>query len=408
MTQLSRTPSRVPLILTLVLVGLNLRPSMAAIGPLLTPIRHSIPLSYTVVSLLTMLPVLAMGIAMFRGARLAARWGEHRVISIALLVIGLASLARLHASTALDLILTAVVAGMGIAVIQSVMPGIIKSRFPNAVALLMGVYVTAIMGGAALAASTSPFIGVWLGGWQRALAAWAALAAVALAAWYAIRGDIVAFAAAETGTAGAAVQDEPLVARPRAWLLGIFFGLGTASYTCVLAWLPPFYVEQGWPDTHAGLLLAYLTGMEVVSGLVMPALASRHTDRRPVLLLVLASVIAGFVGLILAPVAYPVVWAGLLGIGIGGLFPLSLIVAMDHMDAPRRAGQLAAFVQGVGYLIAAMSPLIAGFIKDVSSSFTEAWLLLAVVTVAMMLMVQRFRPADYPRHFAVRPAAAER
>ncbi|ALK33520.1 cyanate transporter [Burkholderia plantarii] len=407
MTQSSRTPRRVPLILALVLVGLNLRPSMAAIGPLLTSIRNTIPLSYTVVSLLTMLPVLAMGFAMFRGARLAARWGEHRVIAVALLVIGLASLARLHASTALDLILSAVVAGMGIAIIQSVMPGIIKSRFPNAVALLMGVYVTAIMGGAALAASTSPFIGAWLGDWQHALAAWSALAAVALAAWYAIRGDIVSFDAADTS---AALQEESLAARPRAWLLGIFFGLGTASYTCVLAWLPPFYVEQGWSDTHAGLLLAYLTSMEVVSGLVMPALASRHADRRPVLLLVLASVIAGFVGLILAPVAYPVVWAGLLGIGIGGLFPLSLIVAMDHMDAPRRAGQLTAFVQGVGYLIAALSPLIAGFIKDVSSSFTEAWLLLAVVSAGMTFMVQRFRPADYPRHFAVRsaPAAAER
>ena len=42
-----------------------------------------------------MLPVLAMGLAMFRGAKLAARWGEHRAIAGALLVIGLASLARL-------------------------------------------------------------------------------------------------------------------------------------------------------------------------------------------------------------------------------------------------------------------------------------------------------------------------
>lgn len=401
MTQSSRAASRVPLILALVLVGLNLRPSMAAIGPLLTSIRSSIPLSYTMVSLLTMLPVLAMGLAMFRGAKLAARWGEHRAIAGALLVIGLASLARLYASSALDLILTAVVAGAGIAVIQSVMPGIIKSRFPNAIALLMGVYVTAIMGGAALSASVSPFISGWFGSWQPALAAWSALAAVALAAWYAIRGDIVSFVAPQQSAGG---SDKPFATRPRAWLLGIFFGLGTASYTCVLAWLPPFYVEQGWADTNAGLLLAYLTSMEVLSGLVVPALASRSLDRRPVLLLVLVSVIAGFAGLILAPTVYPIVWAGLLGFGIGGLFPMSLIVAMDHMDAPRRAGELTAFVQGVGYLIAALSPLIAGFIKDVSSSFTQAWLLLALVSTGMIFMVGRFRPADYPKHFAIQPS----
>src|SRR5258708_4843341 len=113
-------PSRWPLVLALVLLGLNLRPPMAAIGPMLGAIRASIPLSYSLIALLTMLPVLAMGLAMFRGGRLAARWGEHRAIAVSLLVIGLASLARLYASSALDLILTAIVAGAGIAIIQAV------------------------------------------------------------------------------------------------------------------------------------------------------------------------------------------------------------------------------------------------------------------------------------------------
>jgi CP family cyanate transporter-like MFS transporter len=110
-------------------------------------------------------------------------------------------------------------------------------------------------------------------------------------------------------------------------------------------------------------------------------------------------VIGGFTGLLLAPVNYAMVWTGLLGLGIGGLFPLSLIIAMDHLDAPQRAGQLTAFVQGIGYLIAAFSPLIAGYIKDVSSSFDQAWLLLILITIAMIGITWFFNPLNYARQF---------
>ncbi|WP_345861353.1 hypothetical protein [Shewanella algae] len=68
------------LILTLIILGLNLRPSMAAIGPLLEAIRASLPLSYSSLALLTMLPVMTMGVAMFIGAKLAARLGERQTL----------------------------------------------------------------------------------------------------------------------------------------------------------------------------------------------------------------------------------------------------------------------------------------------------------------------------------------
>jgi hypothetical protein len=47
---------------------------------------------------------------------------------------------------------------MGIAMIQALMPALIKSRFSDNVSLFMGLYVTAIMGGAAKAASFAPFV----------------------------------------------------------------------------------------------------------------------------------------------------------------------------------------------------------------------------------------------------------
>ena len=380
------------LMLSVVLVALNLRPSMAAVGPLLSSIRADVPLSFSTASLLTMLPVMAMGLAMFFGIGLGKRLGEHRSIVLSLVVIGLATLSRLFLDSAAELILSAIAAGVGIALIQALMPALIKSHFRDNVSLFMGLYVTAIMGGAALAASFSPFIQVQTGSWRIGLAIWAVLAVLALLFWYAQRAALPPLPPAGAG------PQESFFGNRRAWLLAIFFGLGTASYTCVLAWLAPYYVEQGWSEQNAGLLLGFLTAMEVVSGLITPAIANRRQDKRGVVAVLLVLIIAGFCGLILSPQHLTLLWPCLLGLGIGGLFPMSLILSLDHLDNPRRAGGLTAFVQGIGYLIAGVSPLIAGVIRDQLGSFEWAWWSLTAVVGVMLLMVLRFDPRHYARH----------
>lgn len=380
------------LMLGIVLVGLNLRPSMAAVGPLLSAIRGEIALSFSVASLLTMLPVMAMGLAMFFAMGISQRLGEQRTVLMSLAIIGLATVARLFVDSAAELIVSAVLAGFGIALIQALMPAFIKSRFPDNVALCMGLYVTSIMGGAAIAASFAPLVMSRTGSWRVGLAIWAGLALLALLFWWAQRVNT------PRGSAPA-VRKQSFFKHSRAWLLAIFFGLGTASYTCVLAWLAPYYVEKGWSEQNAGLLLGFLTAMEVISGLVVPAIANRSRDRRVVLMALLGLIIGGFCGLILSPQYFSLLWPCLLGLGIGGLFPMSLIVSLDHLDNPQRAGGLTAFVQGIGYLIAGLSPLMAGMIRDQLGSFEWAWWSLTAVMVVMLLMVWRFDPRHYARQF---------
>ena len=235
---------------------------------------------------------MTMGLAMFFGLAISQRLGERRTVVLSLLVIGLATASRLFLDSALELILSAVLAGIGIALIQALMPTLIKSRFSDNVALCMGLYVTSIMGGAAIAASFAPLVMVRTGSWRLGLAIWAVLAVVALLFWCSQR----------TGapTPGS-TSNRSFFSHPRAWLLAAFFGLGTASYTCVLAWLAPYYVEKGWSEQNAGLLLGFLTAMEVLSGLLTPAIANRSRDRRLVLVVLLALIMAGFCGLILSP-----------------------------------------------------------------------------------------------------------
>ncbi|KAB0499893.1 cyanate transporter [Pseudomonas vancouverensis] len=389
----TRTKSRPAfwLMFSIVLIALNLRPSMAAVGPLLSAIRGDIALSFSLASLLTMLPVMTMGLAMFFGLRVSQRLGEQRTVLLSLLIIGVATFSRLFLDSAAELILSAMLAGIGIALIQALMPVLIKSRFSDNVALCMGLYVTSIMGGAAIAASFAPLVMVSTGSWRIGLAIWAGLAVVALLIWSVQR-------AAMPASPSKLVRQRSFFANGRAWLLAVFFGLGTASYTCVLAWLAPYYVEKGWSEQQAGLLLGFLTAMEMLSGLLTPAIANRSRDRRVVLMVLLVLIMAGFCGLILSPHNLSLLWPCLLGLGIGGLFPMSLIVSLDHLDNPQSAGGLTAFVQGIGYLIAGLSPLLAGMIRDSLGSFEWAWWSLTGVMAVMMLMALRFNPRHYARH----------
>ncbi len=378
------------LMAAIVLVGLNLRPSMAAVGPLLNAMRGEIALSFGDVSLLTALPVLTLGLGMFFGLGIARRVGEWRSVALALLLIGAASALRLGSRGLPDLLGSAMLAGLGIALIQALMPALIKARFGARTPLCMGLYVTAIMAGAALSASAAPTLAEHAG-WRLGLGAWAAPAALALLAWWLQPGTRLRLPAAQPGRS--------LLRYPRTWLLVLFFGLGTACYTCVLALaralLPGAGLERPgiraaarFPDGHGGALRVARAGPgQPLAGSPPGAGRANGAD-------------AG-------RLPRPRLGAGQPAAALGAVsrtghrraVPMGLIVCLDHFDAPQRAGQLAALVQGAGYLIAGVSPWIAGLLRDSLGSFTGAWLGLATVAALLLGLGLRFDPRRYAALF---------
>ncbi|MFB2778650.1 cyanate transporter [Shewanella mangrovisoli] len=377
---------------SLLLIGLNLRPILASVGPLLPSIQQDISLSFALASMLTLLPVLAMGMGCFVGFKLAKGLGFANSVTISLLFLLIATAMRFWVETANALICSALLAGMGIALIQTLIPTLIKQNFADKTPLMMGLYVTAIMGGAALAASSAPFIAADLG-WRAGLGHWTWLALIAILLWIVSRKHLALPSHTDK-------QAEYSFWRyRRSWLLALFFALGTSCYVCVLAWLAPYAIELGYSQTQAGLALGFLTSMEVIAGLVFPWLASKSTDRRAIIALLCLLQLIGFMGFALAPQVSIFLWAALAGLGIGGIFPLSLIVTMDHQKNPLLAGKLTAFVQGIGYSIAAISPWIAGLIRDNFQSFNMAWLLLAALSVIAYLLSRQFNPSGYAQHY---------
>ena len=360
------------------LIGFNLRPIMAAIGPLLDILQQDLGLSSTQASLLTTLPVFLMGICALGGPWLQRWVGEVRGIALGMLLITLASAARFVIDSGSWLVVSAAVAGTGIAMIQALMPAWLKRNHPERAGSLMGLFTTGIMGGAVIAAaSAAPAAAI--GGWRLVLGVALIPALLALIAW-------IRYAGGRQRTADRVILP---YRNTRAWYLLAFFGIGTSAYTLALAWLPAYYIDLGVTSVHAGYLLGALSAMEVVAGLAVSTLVHRFPDRRPLLTIVILFVLAGLGCLILAPMSLMLPAIVLLGLGIGALFPLSLIVTLDHADSPAEAGALLAFVQGGGYAIAALMPLLAGVIRDTMASLQWAWICMAVGALVVLAMSWR-------------------
>ncbi|MCW3480996.1 cyanate transporter [Neisseriaceae bacterium JH1-16] len=376
------------LLAALLLVALNLRPTLTSISPLLGDIRAATGLSFRLAGLLTTLPVLAMGVFALAGARVSRLFGDRHGVSLALLVIAAACGWRWSAASGAALIGSAALVGVGVALIQALLPGVIKHNYAARLPQTMGLYSAAIMGGGGLGAVVSPWVAHQSGNWHAGLGVWVVLALAALLVWRAVPGEMPPAASAGRGLG-------PLLRNRRAWLLALYFGLINGGYTSMVAWLPPFFVQRGLTAQHAGSLLGLMTAAQVVAALSLPVLALKSRDRRPWLALGLSLQLAGFAGLILQPDALPTLWVMLIGFGLGGCFALSLILTLDHLHEPRRAGELAAFVQGAGFVIAALAPFAIGWLRDAGASFTAGWLLLTVSAAAMLLVTRRYVPEGY-------------
>ncbi len=378
------------LIAAIFALALNLRPAMAAVGPLLDLIEAATGMDSTTASLLTTLPVAMIGVGALSIRPLRRRLGERKGILLGAVLIGLACLARAVFDGTAGLIASAVVVGVGVALIQALAPVVIKRAFPTRFGTVMGVYTTGIMGGAAVAAATAAGLAGAVG-WAGALALWAVPAFLAAVVWIIAARDP---AAEEPNRAVVAegTHEVPFWKQPRAWALVPILGLGTSAYTLVLAWLPPYYVDMGQARATASFLLSGMTGAEVAAGVLVSLFIARFPDRRGPMLAAVALALIGLAGLVLTPVSLAVPVMLLLGLGIGAVFPLTLILAMDQIDDPVRSGDLLAFVQGGGYIIASLSPLAAGLLRDRLSDLSQAWMLMGLGLVAMAAMTLAFKP----------------
>jgi CP family cyanate transporter-like MFS transporter len=372
------TPATVLRLAGVLAVGVMLRPSIAGIGPVIDDIQDGLGLPSAAISLLTALPLLCFGLGSFASPALARRLGLDISLGLVLGVLAVALLVRTLAGPGL-LFTGTVFSGAAIAVMNTLLPRLVKQDFPARAGLVTGLY-TSMLG---VAASISALIAVpletWTGhGWRGSLFVWGVVGVFAFVIWspQVIRREPRLTAPpAEPGAALALLRNRVALA------LTAYMALQSISFYVCLAWLPSL-LEDGYSSTAAGAYLSVVTALGIPLSLLVPALAARRANQ--VMYAVGFSVVVwvGFLGLLLAPGTATYIWVILLGIGTASTFPLTLLMIVLRSSTPLIAGQLSAMVQGIGYLLCAIGPFVVGELHDAFNSWRPSMIfMLALVAV---------------------------
>jgi CP family cyanate transporter-like MFS transporter len=381
---MSSVPARAGLGLTLagiLLVAMNLRPAFTSVGPALPDIRAELGLSGALAALVAALPVLCLGLLAPLAPILSRRIGIEWAMGAALLALGTGLLLRVVGDLGL-LIAGTVVVGGAIAVANVLLPVIVKRDFPNHVGRVTGLYTSAMAVTAAVAAAVTIPVATSLGlGWRGGLGAWAVPVGLAVAAWLPQLRVRTPFAHAPLRGATRALLGDGL-----AWQVTLYLGLQSLGFYAAVAWVPSIYRDLGVNPVEAGLIGSIVPLAGVGGGLTIPALAARRRDQRWSAFLVSVGTATGMLGVLVAPLAAPLLWVAIIGFAQGASFPLALTMIVLRTRTPAETQRLSAMAQTFGYLVAASGPLAVGAAYDLTGSWDVPLGLLVVLIGAQAVM----------------------
>lgn len=367
------------LAVAVVLTALNLRPAVTSVAPLLGEMRADFGVSATWAGVLTTLPALCFAAAGLAAPRLSARIGLGRTVSLSLLIIATGLVIRAVGGATMVLG-ASLVACAGIALVNVLIPVVIKGSFPARIGLMTGIYTAALQAGGALGSAVTPGLEEPLGGWRPALAVWAALALIALAVWVPVSRR---HGASWVPRAEHAEPRRSLLRNRLAWTVTVFFGCQAFMAYIVMGWLPEVFIDSGVPKVQAGILVGVTALIGVPIALVVAPMAARRGSQSAWIVGLGAFGVLGILGVMLAPAAQPVLWSVLIGIG-QSVFALALAVIALRARTAEETAQLSGMAQGLGYLIAGAGPLLFGVLHDVTGGWTVPWVLFLVVYAVQM------------------------
>lgn len=356
-------------------LAFNMRAAITSLPPVFPELAASLRLSPAALSALAAVPVLCFGVFSGAAAPLSRWFGEERVLGAALVVLAAGLVLRgafpggmLFPGTAL--------AAFAIAVLNVLLPSLVKRRRPEQAGLLIGIYLVGLSAGSILASLVAiPVYRLSGGSVPLTVGLWALPALGAALVWLPQLRYRTVPAARPAGAAGRLrVYRHALT-----WQVTLFMGLQSLTFYAALSWVPTMFRDRGVSPGGAGNLLALMSFGGTITALVIPVLAHRARDQRALIAATMVASAAGLAGVWFAPVGSAVAWILVLGLGQGAALGLAVFLMMARAPDPVAAASLSAFVQSVGYLLATAGPLAVGFLHSATGGWT--------VPVTMLLVI---------------------
>lgn len=366
------------------LSAFNLRTAVTSLTPLLERIAHEYDFGAPTMGALGMLPTAAFALTGVATPALLRRFGllQTALIAMGLATIGLLVRPLLPGTGGLLLGSLVALAGMGVG--NVVLPPLVKRYFGDRVGGVSTLYITVLQVGTLLPALMAvPVADAW--GWRSSMMVWMLPALLALIAWALVHARHRRLAATGPAPVTPTPEAEGRVARTAlGWSMALTFGMTSLVTYSMFTWLPTLFREAGASPAFGGTMVALFSALGMVGALTMPALAVRLRNPFPIVLLCAACHLVAFAGLWWAPLAAPILWVTLLGLG-PSTFPLALVLVNQRSRTAAGSAALSGFSQGMGYLVSCLGPFLFGWLHAHRGGWTSPFLFLAACIVIQLV-----------------------
>ena len=378
-------------LLGIMAVALSLRQAVAAISPIIDLIRVDIPLTSVGIGVIGALPPILFALSGFFAPTVARRLGLEAalVAAIALMIAG--HLLRAAAGNYPVLVIGSVVTLVGMGIGNVLLPPAVKKYFPDRIGIVTASYATMLSLSTAVPALVSaPLADV--GGWRLSLGIWSVTATVAIVPWIILlardrRSVADAATAAVDGNAPEVEVAPPAVVgrmwrSPVAVAITVAFAVSALNAYASFAWLPEILTDQtGMSNVDAGVMLSIFGFAGLPASIIAPILVARLKNVGWLIFAGVAFFVVGYLGLIVAPGTATLLWVVLIGFG-PILFPVCLVLINSRTRTHSGSVALSGFVQGIGYTLGALGPLVVGVLHDISGGWTLPLVFLLATALA--------------------------
>lgn len=361
------------LVIGIFLLGACMRTPITSIPSIINEIAQAFHVPATSLGILTTIPLICFGLFSVTVNWLSSRIGNEMAINWALVLLFVGCILRVVSYPLL--ILGTVLIGIAITFINVLLPPIISENLPNQIGGMTSLYNVALslssaIGAYAITPVTAGF------GWKLAVNVLALIPLITWVLWL----PNIKFNHVD---ANQSQQGVNMWHKPRAWALLVYFGASSFVFYTVVAWLPSIAESAGISHNSASLIAGLFQLFSIPAAFLAPLLATRATDRRP---LVFGLGVLSFIGvaMMLLPIGsftYYVIISLFLGLGIAGTFAFIMTTFGLKTNNPADTSSLSGMVQSLGYLIAAIGPVVIGKCKALFGNWTVSELITLVVII---------------------------
>lgn len=357
-------------ILLIFLVAFNLRLGISSVPPILALIKDDLLLNNFQASMLTSLPVVVMGVMAFFVGMFQEKIGRNKSITIFLLVLGVGACARYFINTYLGLLFTAFLIGFGIAIVAPLISGFIKEEFEKT-GVVVGIYSLGISFGSMCCSGVVLKVARYFdNSWNEALSIWGIFGITAAIIW-------AICIPRETNYKKKEKVKLPLK-NILVWKMVLVFGLQSGVFYNITTWLPDFFISKGLIAEESVKLVLIFTISHMIFSFVVPALVQKVGSVKIGIFLCSVAIIIGSCMLLNGIFVMGLM---IISIGTGGIFPIAVMLPIEYGDNPDEVSVWTAMMQGFGYIIGGLTPLIVGFIIDKTNSYNILVFALVVLSL---------------------------